>query len=168
MGSRPVRQRLGSARLRALIERKLRELADKAQDSAALHAETSRVANDLSEVRQQIEVAQRNLARAKSDEQYKAIAQEFDLLKQQEKNAEAQLGRLNAAAIKQFDPDKEVQAALGLVARITELADRTEDFSAARELFDLVNARLFFRFSPQKLGKREVNKVSGGGLLPKS
>jgi chromosome segregation ATPase len=144
-----VSQRLGSPRLRALIEEKLRELAGKAQDSAAHHAETSKVASELSEAQQQIDLAQRNLARAKSDEQYSAIAKEFDRLKQQEKNLNGDLQQLNTDTSKQWDPQAEIQAALGLVGRLTELADRGDDYSAARELFDLVNARMFFGSVPK-------------------
>lgn len=48
-----------------------------------------------------------------------------------------------------------------LVGRLTELTEQSEDFSKAKEIFDLTNLRMFLRFEPKKLTKRTVNKLAG-------
>jgi len=56
-----VRERRHSARLRVLIESKLKQLAKETQDSTTLHAGQSKSANDLTEVRHQTDLAEQYL-----------------------------------------------------------------------------------------------------------
>lgn len=58
-----------------------------------------------------------------------------------------------------------IHDALQLVDNLTKLAEQPEDFSKAKEIFDLTNLRMFFRFEPKKLTKRTVNKLVGGVVV---
>lgn len=47
---------------------------------------------------------------------------------------------------------------------MSELVNKTDDFSAVTDGFNLVNARIFLAFKPVQLTKRTVNRVRGGKI----
>ncbi len=49
-----------------------------------------------------------------------------------------------------------------IVRQLTELAQEGEDLGAARQVFNLLNARLFLGFHPVRGKKRTLNKINGG------
>jgi hypothetical protein len=53
---------------------------------------------------------------------------------------------------------------MNLARRRPELAGNVKDLSAARELFELTNARLYLRFQPQQWGQRQIQAVAGGAI----
>ena len=134
------------------------------EENAAQAALTAK-SSGLAKVQRELAAVRKNMARAKTDNQYSAIAVEFESLKCQEAQLEAEISQLSAAAPPPGNPESEVAAALGLLDQVVRLSKAAaEDFSAARKLFDLVNARLFLRFSQGQWGKRTINKIAGGAM----
>jgi len=60
------------------------------------------------------------------------------------------------------DADSAVDIAMEVVRQLTELARDGEEQGVARQIFDLLNARLFLGFQPVKVKKRTLNKTKGG------
>ena len=75
----------------------------------------------------------------------------------------AAVGEVEQAAGQERDLDAEMGAALSLLEQMAELA-KADDLGAVGRLFQALNARLFFRFTEARLGKRVVNKVAGGAV----
>ncbi len=75
---------------------------------------------------------------------------------------QTQLDQLRDKCDRPSDVASELDAAIGLMKRLGVVADSNGDHSAARELVDLVDARLFLRFSPKPWGKRTVYQATGG------
>lgn len=67
-------------------------------------------------------------------------------------------------------PEVELEKAVSLLARITELAENASSFAEARQLFELTNVHLFVKFErvptpkPRKDGQDFINQLSGGIL----
>jgi hypothetical protein len=49
-----------------------------------------------------------------------------------------------------------------IIRQLTELTRDGDDLGSARQIFDLLNARLFLGFHPVKVKKRTLNKIAGG------
>ena len=67
-------------------------------------------------------------------------------------------GRLSAGS----DSDSAIDVALEIVHELTALANQSESFGAARQVFELLNARLFLNFHEVQVKRRKLNKVTGG------
>ena len=96
--------------------------------------------------------------------QYEAIAAEFESLQSQESLVEFELKRMSAEMASEFNPAQEVDAALKGLERVKTSAGGTGDFATARELFELVDAKLFLQFRKSNWGKRTVYSIGGGHL----
>jgi hypothetical protein len=159
-----IKQRLLSPTLLREIEASLERLAHSNSNADSKQKILVVKQNELARIRQDREIAQRNMARAKSDAQFAAISAEFEALLNQESLLEAEIVATSAARSAASDPAKDIAAALKQFERLRTLADGARDYAAARELFDLVDAKVFFRFRAAKWGERTVYSIGGGYL----
>ncbi|REJ90037.1 MAG: hypothetical protein DWQ34_18230, partial [Planctomycetota bacterium] len=60
------------------------------------------------------------------------------------------------------DIDAEVDAALQCLGQLDDVVEQEGNHRLARELFEVVNARLFLAFRKQPLKKRVVNRLHAG------
>lgn len=146
------------------IEANLVRLAHSNIGAAASRKKAATKENELARVRQDRGTAQVNMARAKSDAQFAAISAEFESLRNQEAQLEAEIAKASAEISSASDPAREIAAALKRFERLRTLADAAQDYATARELFDLVDARVFVRFRAASWGKRTVFSIGGGYL----
>lgn len=157
-----VRQRALSPQRMQKLEKRIRQLAAADGQDNRLEQEIVRKRSEFSEVEKQLNQATQNLARAKTDEQYKAIAQVFNELSEQAKSLQAEIatgeGQLNTTS----DADAAIDVAMEIIRRLPALARNVEDLATARKTFDLVNARLFLAFRPVKVKRRTLNRINGG------
>jgi hypothetical protein len=157
-----IQQRaLTPQRLRKL-EARIRQLADGEQRDNQQQQEIARKRAELAEVEPQRDQASNNLARAKTDEQYQAIATVFDQLSKQVASLQAEIVAAEARTTTANEADSAVDAAMAIIHQMTNLVREGEDLVSARQLFGLVNVRLFIGFQSVKVGKRELNKIQGG------
>ena len=157
-----IRQRLGTPARRQKLEQKLRELAQRERMTPGPDAALAAQRTALAAVRMQCQRAGQNLALAEGPEQYRAIATVFEQLKLQEKALEAEVGQLEQRAGARRDLDAEVAAALAGFDRLADLAAAPHDLGGLAQLFQKLNARLFFQFTELRVKKRVVNKVASG------
>jgi len=159
-----IQQRLASSSLRQLVEKHLRQCAAQEREGKKEPDKRRRIAADLSVVQNDLELVTRNLAYARDPVHYDAIIPHLNRLRERESDLSQQLERLNQEVTATPDLEAELQAALGLLNRIAESAERAENHAACGELFQLVNARLFLRFQVAQWGKRTVRKPAAGVL----
>lgn len=156
-----IRQRLLSPTLLPKLRSRLKQIAHQEQvDPQQRHQVDERNAV-LAKVQRELERVTQNLARAESPEQYKAVAKVFEELQNREAALKAEIAKLESQTTP-VNSAEEVDAAVSLSERLVELAKDQSDFAAAREVFDLANARLFLRFRPIRLKKRTLNKLETG------
>ena len=157
-----VRQRVLPPQRLQKLENRIRQLAAAEEQDRGVKQELACKRAELSEVEAQRGQASQNLARAKTDEQYEAISVVFDQLSEQASSIQAEIdvaeGQLNTAS----DADAAVEVAMNIIHQLAELARTSEDLGAARDLFELLNARLFLRFHQVKVKKRTLNKLASG------
>ncbi len=157
-----VRQRALSPQRLQKLERRIRQLAAADQNDNRVEQEVAQKQAELSEVEAQRDQAKKNLARAKTDEQYEAVACIFDQLSDRAKSIEAEITVAQRQLTTTTDADSAVDMAMEIVHQLTCLARDGEDLGAARQIFDLLNARLFLGFHPVKVKSRTLNKIAGG------
>ena len=156
-----VRQRVLAPAFREKVRTKLAAIA--AREGAAgggLGGERAALERTLADVRRQREQAGRNLGLAVDADQYHAVSAVFNELRARERELEAKLRDVPAAAAR--SAGAEVDAAMAALDRLSDLASDPIDYVAIGRLFAGVNLRLFLRFGEVAWGKRTVNRVAGG------
>jgi hypothetical protein len=158
-----IRQRLlTDNRLNRLKEKiKARARAELGKQNGSFRLESKRT--ELEQLRVQLARVQRNLALAKTDEEFRSISDVFSELKSEEKKVEKELGSLDGQA----RPDTlkaEVEKALAIIPRLSELAADAGNLAALGELFGLLNVQVYLRFHAVQKKRRIENKMTGGVL----
>lgn len=161
---------LAAIQQRLLTKGRLRRLEEKIEAKARAESaerdtgdEIAAKRSQLMQLRGQLERVERNMALAETDEQFQAISKVFTELQSAVRAAEAQLADLERQA-KPISVQVEVDKALGLVRRLSSLAEDPANLAALGNLFQLVNAQLYVQFQPVKKLRRIENKLSGGIL----
>ena len=116
----------------------------------------------LTALQSDLAVAKRNLALARDEQQYKAIASVFDDLKRRETELQNEIHQNGLKEKNDRRPDELVAAALALFNKLPELVDDEDNLAAIGQAFRLVNLRLFLRFEKIQVKRRLLNKVAGG------
>ncbi len=140
-----IRQRLLSPTLLPKLKQKLEELAQResAEDSHA-KKRTFKTA-ELAQIQQNLKLTSQNMVLAKSPEQYEAVAEVFNNLKQQETAIQGELAQIQARPAPN-EAHSQVKAALEFAEDLVERVGKCEDFALARQLFESTNAKLFLSF----------------------
>lgn len=156
-------QKVLSPRLVDKLEARLYELARKELGSQQPATEINTARDTaLERLSEDLATAKRNLALAKSEAQYKAVAEIFDELTKKKQELEAEIAAAQRVGKSGSNPDTEVAAALAVLKRLPDLANDPKNLAAVGEAFRLVNLRLFLSFRPEQIKKRLLNKVAGG------
>lgn len=157
-----VRQLLLSPNRLHKVEQRIRALAAADSGHAQLDQEIRQKRTALAQVEADRAKIEENLARAENDDQYQAIARVFSQTCAQQDRLTAEIAASEAESAAPKDADSEVTMAMEIIRQLTELAAQEGGLASAREIFDLVNARMFLGFRPVRVKKRTFNKVSGG------
>ena len=157
-----IRQRVLLPQQLQKLEERLRQLATAERQDNRLEQEIIHKRAELSEMETLRDLAAENLARAKTDEQYKAMAAVFDERCEQAKSLRAEIAAAEAQSNTAGDPDSAVDTAMAIVHRLTELARDGENLGTARQIFEMLNAQLFLAFQAVPVKRRTLNKISGG------
>ena len=159
-----IRQKLVLPGMRQKLKARLEKMAAAAAPSGRKRQqEVRRLMDEKSSVEQELKTVSRNLALAHNDELHHAIAAVFGELTERKKQLDREIAKAERAmTLKSAGGAAGVEGLLVFVDRLTALANNADDFSVAKELFDLTNIRVFFRFKPEQRGKRLVNEVAGG------
>jgi len=157
-----VRQRALSPQRLQRLESRIRQLAAADQQDIRLEQTIGQTRAQLLEVETERDRVAQNLARAKNDEQYQAIEAIFDQLAQQAKSLRAEIAGMESQTGAVAEADSAVDIAMQIVRQLTELAGNAENLAAPRQIFDMLNARLFLGFHPVQGRKRTLNKICRG------
>ncbi|MDB5312676.1 MAG: Resolvase domain protein, partial [Gemmataceae bacterium] len=159
-----LRQRVVNPSTLAKLKARLLQLAtaEGGQDPARRDREAAQA--DLVALRRRLETVGRNMALAETPEEREATAIVFRQLKTEEVRLQERVNETRTAA-PETTPEKEVEAALGVLDRLGEFADRPgTDLATAGEAFRQVNARLYLQFREVDHGRRKTNVPAGGVL----
>ncbi len=115
---------------------------------------------ELARLEAEVELAGRNLARAKSDEEYALVSEHRSARAAERDKVKTRAGRLRGSAVR--DAAAEVAAALARLSEIGRLAEDESNLPAVAAAFDAVNAKAYFRFREEPQGKRLLRKLAGG------
>jgi hypothetical protein len=165
-----IRQRTFSKQTQQLIRAKLAELAREEERSQGKTDHSKQLANALLETERELELVQRNLARAASDEVFTAISNEFSRLKRKESELKDGIAAAQNAKNATKSWAAEVEECMGLVSSLQDLAQSGNSFAESRELFQGLNLRLFLKFQREYTGKERrdgpefVNRVVSGEI----
>ncbi len=124
-------------------------------------SEVDRLRTELKEVEEELKTASSNLARAKSDAQFDAVSVYFDQLTAREATLQAKLAETKAqqtAGKSKFD----VTAVISGLEKLLNLASSEPKLKLASEAIQVANAKLFLKFQQTPVGKRTLNRISGG------
>ena len=157
-----IRQRTLSPAQIAKLKEKLHAIAVREMTRCKPEHRIESLRAAVAKVAEEKETVTRNMALAQSPEQFQAMAAVFDEHKLRESKLQNELSEAAARLSESTDVDGEINKALGLLNRLTELGSSAESLATAGELFRLANARLFLRFTAVKLKKRVVQRVAGG------
>ena len=160
-----IRQKLSFPTAQQKLRQRLEKFAKTQSAHDQFKSEIEQKKSELNTVTKQLETVARNLALAETEDQRNATAQVFEQLVEKKKLLESELEILQQKTEPVRSIDSEVDQVMQLVDRLTELAEQSEDFSKAKEIFDLTNLRMFLQFKPKKLTKRVVNKLVGGVVV---
>jgi hypothetical protein len=116
--------------------------------------------SELAQVRKELKIAERNLALAENEKQFRAIAAIVEELRRRE--VSLNLATKNASLETPRNADMEIEAALQLADRLVEVGKDSGSLELAKEAIDLANAKLFLTFRPIRTKKRTLNKIAGG------
>ncbi|MBA2116147.1 recombinase family protein [Bremerella alba] len=157
-----VRQKLLSPTVMPKLEKRLRELSernDQSDRNAPLLAKKQRELSELQDLR---EKSVENMGRAKNDAQYNALAKRFDQLEEQIASIESAIKKLEDELHSSPVGEDEVAMVMAAVHQLSELAGKADNLELARQIFQLTNLRMFMRFRPTRPKKRVINKLVGG------
>lgn len=157
-----IQQRLQSPSLLPKLKQRLLELATSEAQTSDSKSQLKVAEAALASVQQDVERVEKNLARAESDRQFKAIAKELDRLSDEEKTLKADIQSLRVKQTLPKDVGAAVERALEIAARLTKLAASANTFREARQLFEATDAKLYLQFEKRQVGKRELNKLVSG------
>ena len=156
-----LRQRVLSPTLLPKLIRRLEELSAGSAHNSAVEHELAQKAAALTLVTSKLEKVATNMALADTPIQLKAIQKVFNELHKQSESLKADIAQLKARTT-QRPTTTEVDAAIALAERLTELAKGPGSLKAATEAIALVDLKLYLRFEPEQKGKRTLNKLVGG------
>ena len=112
-----------------------------------------------------IATVQRRMALEEDDSRYKAIAETFDSLKAEEKDAARQIAELAAskpATLVDVSPEAQVKAIMATVDEINTLATNEEGRTKIRALALRLGIFIGLDFEAGKFGKRDVRRLRCG------
>lgn len=119
------------------------------------------VRQELDQLRVQQSTVERNKALSETPEQRQAVARIFEENVKRIASLEQQLSQTRAL-VRTTDPATEVNSALAVINRLSDLLSETDNMAAVSAAIKLVNAKLFLGFKTKQLTKRTVNKVARG------
>lgn len=146
------------------LKRKLEQLAHATPTADDTTRKADGFQRQLAGIDQQLETVGRNLARAADPNQFRVVSQTFEELKATKKTLEREIEQIQAVRCPTVSSEQEIHGVLNLVDHLSDLANRTDDLSVCREIIELTNLRMFFRFEAVPSGKRILNKVAGGTI----
>ena len=157
-----IRQRALPAQRWGKLENRIRQLAavDQTDNGPAEEIATKR--RRLTKIESDLDRVSENLARAETAEQFEAIKAVFDKLTEEAKSMRVEIAAAECQASTVVDADSAVETAMTIVHQLTDLASNPGDLTAGRQIFDLLNARLFLGFHAVKPKKRVINKIKAG------
>ena len=141
---------------------RLRELAEEELGRQPCDQELNFKKAELERVERDLAMAKLNMARADSDEHYRAVADVYDDLRRQHSALSDKVAALATKASAGTDTEAEAQAAWAAIDRLPDLVDDQADLTALGEAFRTVNAQLFLKFQPVQAKKRTLNVLAGG------
>jgi hypothetical protein len=152
-----LQQRLHSPDVLKKLRGRLRQLAEAELQQVGSEENTAGIQEQLGRVRQEMKLAERNLAFAANEDQFRAVASVLEELRRREtspaKNRQVRIGT---------EIDAEIDRAIGFTNRLSELASKPEQLPLATQAIELADIKFFVRFRPVQKGKRLLNKVVGG------
>jgi hypothetical protein len=157
-----LRQRVLNPSTLAKLRARLTELATAGQgdDPAQRQLEADRA--ELARLRRDVQKAAKNMALFDDPEERDAVAAVFRELKGQEARLEQRVAAHRPAA-PQADPQRQVEAALGALDRLSEsVAGGDASWPAVGEVFAQTNAKLYLRFAEVEKGRKKFNVPAGG------
>lgn len=113
-------------------------------------------------VRQEMKLAERNLAFAANEDQFRAVASVLEELRRREKSLAEKIAAKSRQVRIGTEIDAEIDRAISFAKRLFELASEPEQLPLATQAIELADIKFFVRFRPVQKGKRLLNKVVGG------
>lgn len=157
-----IRQRLLSPSLLPKLEARLKQLASESSSDDKATSDLRRRRSELARIESELADVTKNLARAKSDAQYKVISAEFERLLVEQQAAKQELESLKWQSQVSSSGQDQVELTMNLVRELSLLAERADGAEAVRQIFDLVDVKLYLQFQEVRPKKRVINKLVSG------
>ena len=157
-----LQQKLFNPSTLAKLKARLGELAttDQGEDPAQRQLEAEK--SELVALRRKLQKVGQNMAWAETREERDTTAAVFRELKEQESRLEQRIAA-HRPVLPQGDPQREVEAALGTLDRLSDsVSNSAADWSVISNVFNQTNAKLYLRFAGVEKGRRKFNVPAGG------
>lgn len=156
-----IRQKLLAPGVFEKLKCRLLELAVGAgsEDESARQIELK--ADQLARAKADVETAARNMALAKNGRQLAAMQKVFDAFEAKVAKLEDELTAVRRVSTPRT-AKADVEAAIDLAERLTDLASEPDGLKIAGEVVTLADLKLYLRFQQVKTGKGTLNRLAGG------
>jgi DNA invertase Pin-like site-specific DNA recombinase len=146
------------------IEVRLLERARHEQptESEATMAEIDRLKNSLEQINERCEQASKNLAWAKSQDDFDTVSSVRKGLIAEKSKLEYEIRSRTAKASQTSSGVAEVESTIKAIRSLVDLAQNPSNLGLVRQLFEITNCRLFLDFEARKKGKRILNRLRAG------
>lgn len=154
-----IRQRILNPELLAKLEQRLKELAAGEKQDDKQPDRSRQLRGELTVARANLERAKMNLALADTEAQRRAVAEVFERLHMEVSALELELSRVDRESAPPKDVKAQVAAAMAALNNLAQLVADEGNYALIRELFERLDARLFFNFADASWGRRTVRRV---------
>jgi hypothetical protein len=100
-----------------------------------------------------MKMAERNLAFAANEDQFRAVASVLEELKRREKSLAEEIAAKSRQVRLGTEIDAEIDRAISFAKRLFELASEPEQLPLATQAIELADIKFFVRFRPVQKGK---------------
>ncbi len=157
-----IQQKLRQPERRSKLMQRLDQLSKEQGSGSPRTAQLNALRGELDRVQADRSMVEKNMARASTEDQFRAIAKQFDEDCRKETDLKKKIDEIGVDQECFGDPDAQVQAALRVMDRLPDLVADNDDLQKVGESFAFLNVRLFLRFEKRQVKKRVLNKLQHG------
>jgi len=162
VGVEVIRQHFHDPELRQRLRDKLETRLSLPNKHASKTDELARASASILEAKARLDRVGRNMALASNDDQLEVMKKAFDEIGEEVRTLERRIVTLSAAPAEDISDHRRVEMAMELLDRLPDLVACADEDGKAKELFQIMDLKMFLSFEKIQKTKRVVNKLAGG------
>jgi hypothetical protein len=157
-----IRQKLSSNEQLSKLEARIADLIAEEKNTPCVDSVSVNNESEIRSLQMELQTISANMARSKTDEQFRVISEQFDLVGKRIESLRRESVASKARGHQRSGLDEEVASAMDFARRLLRVSESSSNYAALGQLFAETNARLFLRFKEVTPKKRTIIKLAGG------